>query len=104
MGLETALALVLTKLVKPKLLSLKEAIYKLTVAPAKILGLDRGSLKVGVPADIIIVDPDLEWEVDPSQFASKSKNSPFSGWQLQGKVWYTLVAGKVVVKDGQLLN
>lgn len=101
-GLETALALVLTKLVNTKALTLKKAIEKLTVAPAKILNINKGSLKVGADADIIIVDPKAEWTVDSAQFASKSRNTPFEGWRLKGKVLYAIVGGKVVVKDGKL--
>jgi len=102
-GLETALALILTKLVDTQALTLKKAIEKLTVAPAKILNLDKGSLRIGADADLIIVDPKLEWRVDATQFASKSRNTPFNGWKLKGKVLYTIVGGKVVVKDGKLL-
>ncbi|MEE8637858.1 MAG: dihydroorotase [Candidatus Margulisiibacteriota bacterium] len=101
-GLETALALVLTKLVNVKVLTLKKAIEKMTVAPAKILNLNKGTLGVGADADVIIVDPKAEWAVDAEQFASKSRNTPFQGWKLKGKVLYTIVGGKVVVKDGKL--
>lgn len=101
-GLETALALVLTKLVNTKVLSLKEAVKKLTAGPAKVLNLDKGTLKVGVDADVIIVDPKTEWTVDASKFASKSKNTPFNGWKLKGKVLYTIVSGKVIVRNGKL--
>ena len=101
-GLETALALVLTKLVGTKILSLKKAIAKMTIAPAKVLGLNKGTLKVGADADVTIVDPKAEWTVDPNKFASKSKNTPFTGWKLKGQVLYTIVGGKIIVKDGQL--
>ena len=103
-GLETALGLVLTKLVNTKLLKINEAIAKMTIAPAKILGLAKGTLRIGADADLIIVDPDLEWIVDPAQFASKSKNTPFGGMKLKGKVICTMVKGKIIVKDGQLLS
>ena len=102
-GLETALALILTKLVDTKLLTLKQAVEKLTLAPAKILNLQKGTLKVGADADLIVVDPRVEWIVDASQFASKSRNTPFNGWKLKGKVTHTIVAGKIIVKDGKLL-
>ncbi len=98
-GLETALSLVLTELVGG-VLPLKGAIEKLTVNPAKILSLKRGNLKVGGVADVIVVDPNLEYTVDVKKFASKGKNSPFDGWKLKGKVLYTIVSGKIVVKDG----
>jgi dihydroorotase len=104
-GLETAFGLVLTKLVETKILSLKQAVEKLTSFPAKILNLkNKGTLKPGSDADVVIVDPQLVWTVDPARFASKSKNTPFAGWQLKGKVLYTIVAGRVVVSNGQLLD
>jgi dihydroorotase len=103
-GLETALSLVITKLIEPKILTWKEAIAKMTSSPAKILNLNnKGSLKVGADADVVIVDPRAEWTVDPQKFASKSRNTPFAGWKLKGKVIYTIVGGKVVVRDGKLL-
>jgi dihydroorotase len=103
-GLETALALILTKLIDTKILTLKKAIEKLTVAPARILNLNKGSLKIGADADLIIVDPKAEWSVDAAKFASKSRNTPFHGWRLRGKVLYTIASGKVVVRDGKLLT
>lgn len=103
-GLETALALVLTKLVEAKALTLKQAVEKMTAAPARILKLGgKGTLKPGADADVIIVDPKAEWTVDPAKFASKGRNTPFAGWQLKGKVVHTIVGGKIVVKDGTLV-
>jgi dihydroorotase len=101
-GLETALALVITNLINSKSLTIKRAIEKMTTIPAKILNLDKGTLKIGADADVVVVDPKAEWVVDPSKFASKSKNTPFKGQKLKGKVLYTIVAGKVVVKNGKL--
>lgn len=102
-GLETALALVL-KMVEAKALTLKQAVGKMTSAPARILNLaNTGSLRVGANADVVIVDPKAEWTVDPSKFATKSRNTPFKGWKLKGKVCYTIVGGRVVVKDGKLV-
>ncbi len=95
-GLETALGLVITELVKKRVLSWTQAIAKLTINPAKILNLKGGRIKRNFPADITIIDPKASWIVDPSKFHSKSKNSPFGGWKLQGKVCYTIVDGKVV--------
>jgi len=94
-GLETALALTL-QLVKDGILSLPEAMRKLTVNPARILGLPYGTLSVGAPADIVIFDPARSWTVTPEQLQSKSKNTPFTGWELTGKVVLTMVAGRVV--------
>jgi dihydroorotase len=97
-GLETALSLVITELIERKVLTWKEAIAKMSYNPAKILKLDAGELKVGGPADITIIDPELEWAVDLNQFRSKSKNSPFGGWKLKGRAWMTIVGGKIVYK------
>ena len=103
-GLETALALVITKLINVKALTLKQALKKLTIAPAKILGLNKGTLKPGSDADVIVVDPKAEWIVDSKQFVSRSRNTPFNGWKLNGKVVHSIVGGKVVVRDGKLLT
>jgi dihydroorotase len=97
-GLETALGS-LMKLVHGGKVPLKLIIEKLTAAPARIIG-DKhcvtGSLKVGDPADIVIFDPDAEWTVDPSKFASKGKNTPLAGETLKGKVTATICRGEVV--------
>lgn len=97
-GLETALSLVITELIERKVLTWKDAIAKMSYNPAKILKLDAGELKVGGPADITIIDPELEWAVDLNQFRSKSKNSPFGGWKLKGRAWMTIVGGKIVFR------
>ena len=95
-GLETALALVMTTLVLPGVLSLKQAIAKMTSEPARILQLQKGRIAEGGDADLTILDPNREWAVDATRFASKSRNTPFHGWQLTGGAVATLVAGKVV--------
>ncbi len=101
-GFETALALVLTELVEPGSLTLKKAVEKMTLNPARILNVKKGVIKAGWDADVIIVDPKAEWTVDINRFASRSKNSPYHGWKLKGRVLYAIVGGKIVVKDGQL--
>ncbi len=98
-GLETELGLFLTELVHKKVISLSKMIAMLTLHPARLLGLDRGTLSVGAPADITILDPDREWMVDSSQFASLSRNTPFHGWTLKGKATTTIVGGKIVWKE-----
>jgi dihydroorotase len=98
-GLETALPLTL-RLVKDGVLSLVEAIRKLTVNPARILGLPYGALSVGAPADVVIFDPAQAWNIIPGRLQSKSKNTPFGGWEVTGKVMVTMVAGRVVY-DGK---
>jgi dihydroorotase len=77
-------------------LTLGQVIALLTVKPATVMGLDRGTLRTGAPADITIIDPNAEWVVDPAKFRSKSRNTPFSGWKMRGRVVKTLVSGKVV--------
>jgi len=95
-GLETALGLVVTELIEPGILSWSEAMAKMTVNPAKILKLNLGQIKIGYPADLTIIDPKQSWTVDVSAFKSKSKNSPFGGRRLKGKVVCTIVNGKIV--------
>ena len=92
-GLETALPLSL-KLVDEKILSMGDVIKKLTSTPADIFNLKAGSLSLGNEADILIFNPNLEYSIDISKFYSKSKNSPFDGWKVKGKVIHTLVKGK----------
>ena len=94
-GLETALPLSL-KLVDEKILSMGDVIKKLTSTPAYIFNLKAGSLSLGNEADILIFNPNLEYSIDISKFHSKSKNSPFDGWKVKGKVIHTLVRGKTV--------
>lgn len=94
-GLETALPLTM-KLVEAGILSLSEIVRKLTINPARIFALPYGTLTIGVPADITIFDSTSAWCVDVSKLQSKSKNSPFDKWELNGKVMMTLVGGRVV--------
>jgi len=97
-GLETALGLSL-KLMDKGLLTLYEIIQKLTINPSNILNLNRGTLQKGEFADILIFDPAEEWIVDPANFYSKSRNTPFVGWHLKGKINYTIVSGNIVYSD-----
>jgi len=101
-GLETLLPLVITKLVQGQLLSLPAVLAKLTVNPARILGIAKGTLGIGADADILIFDPQATRTVDVNSFASKGKNSPFHGWTLQGVVDTVLVGGVTVVTGGKL--
>ncbi len=96
-GLETLFSLVITELVNKRVLSLIEAIAKVTINPARVLKLSSGQLKPGYPADITIVDLQKKWKV--TNFVSKSKNSPFLGWQVTGKVVNTIVNGKIVYSE-----
>jgi dihydroorotase len=96
-GLETSLGLVLTMLVEPGLLNIGQAVRLLSCAPALAFNLKgKGSLKPGSDADLVLVDPKEAWEVDPEKFFSKSRNTPFTGMKLKGKVKRTMVAGNWV--------
>ena len=98
-GLETAVPLCITELVQPGVLTPLELIAKLTINPARILGLDKGTLSVGKMADVTIIDPSVKYNIDKETFHSKSRNMPFNGRAVQGKVMYTLVNGEVVYSD-----
>jgi dihydroorotase len=95
-GLETELALALTRLYHTKRLGLSQLIAKFTVAPARLLRLEKGTLSVGADADVTIFDLDCEWVYDRSKTASKGLNTPFHGWPLKGKPVATVVAGRKV--------
>ena len=94
-GLETSLPLVLS-LVRTGELSLLSAVERMTSGPARVLGLPLGTLAPGAPADVIVVDPERSWTVEPRGLHSKSKNSPFLGWTLRGQVERTYVEGRLV--------
>ena len=94
-GLETALPLVLN-LVEEGVLSSEQAISKLTCAPAQVFALPKGTLALGADADVVLIDPDHTWVVDPSRFQSKARNTPFTGWTMKGRVMKTIVGGEVV--------
>jgi dihydroorotase len=94
-GLETLLPICIKTLIEPGVLTWSEMIAKLTIHPARILGLDRGTLRPGAIADVTIIDPEAEWTIDPNQFRSKSRNCPFAGWRVRGRAHTVLVAGQV---------
>ena len=94
-GLETALGLVVTRLIEPGLLDWSAAIEKMTINPARILGIRKGTLAIGADADVTVIDPDVHWTVDPATFRSKSTNTPFAGWKLRGRADVVIVAGRV---------
>jgi len=102
-GLETALGLAMTHLVEPGHLTLSQAIERLSSTPARILGLDaHGVLREGAPANVVVFDPAERWTVDPHAFQSKSRNTPFAGHELQGKVRHTFFKGRRTVADGMV--
>jgi dihydroorotase len=95
-GFETELPLSLMQLFHTKRLSLADVLAKFTVAPAKLLKLNKGALSVGADADVTVFDLDVEWTYERGESLSKSRNSPFHGWRMKGRAVATIVAGKVV--------
>jgi len=98
-GLETALPLTLA-LVDEGILPLEAAVAKLTSEPARAFRLSKGSLALGADADVVVVDPQETWAVDPEQFFSKSRNTPFAGWKMKGRVRVTVMGGRVLYEAG----
>jgi dihydroorotase len=94
-GLETALGLVITGLLERGVLSLAELVERMSCAPARAFNLRGGTLKVGASGDLTVFDPTLQWQVDPAQFLSKSRNTPFAGWTLRGKARLTVIDGVI---------
>jgi dihydroorotase len=94
-GLETLLPVCIFGLIEPGHLTWTQLIEKLTVNPARVLGIDRGTLKPGAIADVTIIDPAVEWTIDPREFRSKSRNTPFGGWKVRGRAHAVIVAGEV---------
>ena len=94
-GLEGALALYIKALVMPGHIDWMKLIDLMSTQPAKLIRSDRGTLKPGCPADITIIDPELAWTIDKEQFASKSRNCPFHGWQVKGRATHTVVEGAI---------
>ena len=94
-GLETALPLTL-KMVDEKVITLQKAVDLLTQQPCRLFNLNKGNLGVGKDADIVIFNPKTQYTIEPEKFKSRSKNSPYKGWKVRGKVLHTLVAGKTV--------
>ena len=99
-GLETALAVLVTWLVKPGIIDVATLVDRMACAPARIFGLPGGALRRGVAADVTVFDPAREWTVDPAAFVSKGRNSPYAGRTLSGRVHATLVDGRIVHRGG----
>ena len=98
-GLETSLAITLTALYHTKKMDMPSIIRRMSTNPADILHLPKGRMSLGADADLVIFDPDEEWTIDPEQFASKARNTPFAGRKVKGKVKYTIVKGQIVYRD-----
>jgi len=99
-SLECALPLYIKALIEPGIIDWSELIAMLTYKPAGVIGVDKGTLSVGNPADITIIDPHAEYAIDTGKFRSKSKNCPYNGWQVKGRVEKTIVAGEVRYSAG----
>ena len=94
-GLETLLPLMVKALITPGLLDWPALIERLTIRPAQVLALNKGTLAPGADADVTLIDPNADWTVDLKQFKSKSRNSPFEGWEVKGRAVATIVNGEV---------
>jgi dihydroorotase len=95
LGLEGALALYIKALVEPGHIDWMKLIDMMSTRPAQILKLDRGTLRDGAVADVTVIDPKMTWTIDKEEFQSKSRNTPFHGWQVTGRATHTIVAGDV---------
>jgi dihydroorotase len=94
-GLETMIPICVKSLIEPGHLTWPQLIEKWTVNPARVLGIERGTLKPGSVADVTVIDPDAAWTIDPGQFRSKSRNCPFAGWEVRGRAHAVVLAGVV---------
>jgi dihydroorotase len=101
-GLETTLGVVSTFLYHEGVVSLPGLVGLLSTNPARILGLPFGTLRPGSPADLTLFDPDGAWEIDANTFASRSRNTPFSGWKVKGRAISVIVGGNLLMRDGEL--
>ena len=102
-GLETAVPICVTELIEADFLTPLEWAAKMTVNPAKILGLECGTLSPGARADITVIDPSTSYNIDKSKFLSLSKNTPFHGRKVKGRVLYTIVSGKTIISRGSII-
>ena len=98
-GSETAYALTVTELVRTGKLTMTQLVERMSASPANILGINKGSLKVGMAADITIADAKTPWTIEPEKFYSKGKNTPFAGKEVYGKIYYTIADGKIAFEQ-----
>ncbi|MFN2588500.1 MAG: dihydroorotase [Actinomycetota bacterium] len=104
LGLETALGLTITELVEPGHVPLARAVELLSTGPARILGMEgQGAVREGAPANLVVFDPEARWAVEPERFGSRSRNTPFGGRELTGRVVHTFFRGRQTVRDGEVL-
>ncbi|MGE5552714.1 MAG: dihydroorotase [Betaproteobacteria bacterium] len=102
-GLETAVGLVVDRLVRRGRLGWAGLVERMSYGPARVLGLPANAVKVGAVADLTVIDPEAEWTVNPSDFVSQSRNTPFAGWRLTGRPAATVVGGRLVMWQGEVL-
>ncbi len=95
LGLEGALALYIKALVTPGHIGWAKLIELLTIGGARVAKLNKGTLAIGAPADVTIIDPDLKWKIEKEKFRSRSRNTPFDGWEVTGRATHTIVAGEL---------
>ena len=100
-GLETSVALTITELVDKGILTPMQMAEKMSYNPAKILGIDRGTLAEGAVADVVVIDPDAVYVIDASSFASRGRNTPFDGRKVKGKVRMTICGGEIVYQENR---
>jgi dihydroorotase len=100
-GLETLVPICVVALIEPGHLTWPQLIEKLTIQPARVLGIDRGTLSVGAMADVTIIDPAAEWTIDPNKFKSKSRNCPYAGWKVRGRADTVIVGGTAKMTNGR---
>lgn len=103
-GLETAVSLLVDRLVRPGRLSWAGLVERMSYGPARVLGLPLNSVAPGGPADLTLLDPEAEVVVDPAEFVSRSRNTPFAGWRLTGRPAGTVVGGRLVMWQGEVLG
>jgi dihydroorotase len=103
-GLETLLPVCVNALIEPGHLTWPQLIEKLTVNPARVLAIDRSTLRPGAVADVTVIDPATEWTIDPARFRSKSRNCPFAGWRVRGRADLVVVSGAVKFARDELLS
>ncbi|MBR2264043.1 MAG: dihydroorotase [Firmicutes bacterium] len=102
-GLETSVPVSVTALVKTGLLTPLELIDRMSTTPGRILGGKKGTLKVGAPADITLIDADTPWTIDKSKFETMGRNTPFHGWRVYGRVHTTIYNGQIVYQEGKIV-
>ena len=103
-GLETSVALTITELVDKGVITPMQMAEKMSYNPARIIGSDRGTLDIGKPGDVTVIDPNKEYIIDSMTFLSKGKNTPFHGRKVKGEVRCTIVGGRIVYEGGKTID